>query len=289
MTLGERLFQAAEVLAASGVEEPRREARLLLCHATGLDAARLLRCMAMDLPAPEYEHLVARRAAREPLAYITGFQPFWSFSVAVSPDTLIPRADSETLIEAAKQLCPVESVQRVLDLGTGTGCLLFAALMEFPHAWGVGVDCIPGAALLASHNAAALGLSLRAGLVCAHWAAPLAGRFDLVLCNPPYVQTGELAGLMPEVVGHEPASALDGGGDGLAAYRAVFRALPDLLAPQGMTILELGAGQAEAVSALALAAGLRPGEPYRDLSGVKRALPVWRAGKKSFGDRPDRR
>ncbi len=289
MTLGERLFQAAAVLAASAVEEPRREARLLLCHAAGLDSAGLLRCMALDLPAPDFEHLVARRAAREPLAFITGCQPFWSFSVAVSPDTLIPRPDSETLIDAAKQLCPAQAVRRVLDLGTGTGCLLFAALVEFPHAWGVGVDCMPGAALLASYNAAGLGLSPRAGLVCADWAAPLAGNFDLVLCNPPYVETGDLAGLMPEVALHEPASALDGGADGLAAYRAVFRALPDLLAPQGMAILELGAGQADAVRALAQAAGLRPGKPHLDLSGVTRALPVWRAGKKSFGDRPDRR
>ncbi len=289
MTLGERLSLAAAALAASGIAEPRREARLLLCHAAGLSAAGLLRDMAAELPAPGFEAMAARRAAREPLAFITGSQPFWSFSVAVSPDTLIPRADSETLIELAKRLCPARSVRRVLDLGTGTGCLLFAALLEFPDAWGVGVDRSPAAAWLARYNAAALGLRDRAALLCADWAAPLAGTFDLVLCNPPYVQTGDLAGLMPEVADYEPASALDGGADGLAAYRAVLAALPGLLARGGVAILELGAGQAEAVAALAAAAGMRPGEPQLDLSGIKRALPLWRAAKKSFGDRADRR
>ena len=274
MTLGERLFQATAVLAASGVDEPRREARLLLCHAAGLDATGLLRRIAADLPVPGFEDLVARRAAREPLAFITGVQPFWSFSVAVAPDTLIPRADSETLIEAAKQLCPVASVRRVLDLGTGTGCLLFAALAEFPQAWGVGVDRSPRAAGLARHNGAALGLSDRAAIVCADWAAALAGRFDLVLCNPPYVQTGELAALMPEVARYEPRAALDGGADGLGAYRSVVAALPGLLAPGGCAILELGAGQADAVAALARTSGLQPGAPHADLAGIPRALPM---------------
>ncbi len=289
MTLGERLRAAAAELAAAGIEQPRREARLLLCHVAGLDAVGLLRQLDADWAVPGYDRVVARRAAREPLAFITGQQPFWSFSVAVSADTLIPRADSETLVEAAKVLCQPRGVRRVLDLGTGTGCLLLAALLEFPGAWGVGVDRSPGAAALARHNAAALGLASRAAMVCADWASALAGGFDLVLCNPPYVETGALAGLMPEVAWYEPATALDGGADGLGAYRAVLAALPGLLAPGGVAIFEVGAGQAEAVAALAQAAGLRPGPPHPDLAGIARALPVWRRGKKSFGDRPDRR
>ena len=129
MSLAWRLREAAEVLAAAGIEQPRREARLLLCHATGLDAAGLLRHLEVEVPAPGFDAMVSRRADREPLAFITGQQPFWSFHVAVSADTLIPRADSETLVEAAKALCDASGVRRVLDLGTGTGCLLFAALL----------------------------------------------------------------------------------------------------------------------------------------------------------------
>ena len=289
MTLAERLWDATAALRAAGIEQPRREARLLLCHATGLDAAALLRRMDLPVPAPGFPDMVARRAVREPLAFITGHQPFWSFSVTVSADTLIPRADSETLIAAAQALCPAERVRRVLDLGTGTGCLLLAAILEFPEAWGVGVDRSAAACALARHNAAALGLAHRALLLCAEWAAPLTGRFDLVVCNPPYVETGALAGLMPEVAWYEPASALDGGADGLAAYRSVFAMLPGLLAPGGIAILELGAGQAGAVAGLAMAAGLQVGEPHADLSGMARALPVWCPEKKSFGGKPDPR
>ncbi len=289
MTLAERLRGAAAALTAAGVEQPRREARLLLCHATGLDAAALLRRMDLAVPAPGFPAMVARRANREPLAFITGQQPFWSFSVAVSADTLIPRADSESLIAAARALCPAERVHRVLDLGTGTGCLLLAALLEFPQAWGVGVDRSAGACALARHNAAALGLAHRASLLCADWAAPLSGRFELVLCNPPYVETGVLARLMPEVAWYEPVSALDGGADGLAAYRSVFAVLPGLLASGGIAIFELGASQASGVAELAEAAGLQPGKPHADLSGTARALPVWRPEKKSFGDKPDPR
>ena len=289
MTLAERLRDATQALASAGVEQPRREARRLLCHATGLDAAELWRQMDVAPPAPGFATMVARRAAREPLACITGQQPFWSFSVAVSADTLIPRADSETLIQAAKTLCAPGEVHRVLDLGTGTACLLLAALLEFPDAWGVGVDRSPGAIALARHNVTALGLAARAGLLCADWAAPLAGRFDLVLCNPPYVRTGEMAELMPEVACYEPASALDGGADGLAAYRAVLAALPGLLTPGGVAIFEVGLGQASAVALLAETVGLQAGEPWPDLSGISRALPVWPPGKKSFGAKPDHR
>ena len=273
-TLSRLLGEGAARLAAAGIDDARREARLLLSHASQLDGAALLRSLPYACPAPDYEDFVARRAAREPLAYILGHQPFWTLDVLVSPDTLIPRADSETLIEAALEACPSRRVERVLDLGTGTGCLLLAALSEFTGAWGVGVDRAEPAARLARANAGRAGLDGRATVLCADWAAPLAARFDLVLSNPPYIESATIPALMPEVAWYEPRLALDGGQDGLAAYRAVIAALPALIAPGGLAILELGAGQADAVAGLARQAGLRPGPARRDLGGVERALPL---------------
>lgn len=276
-TVGGQLRSAAAALAAAGIENAQWEARLLLAHATGLDAAALLRDREQPVDAPGFDALVAARAGRTPLAFLVGRQPFWSFDVLVSPDTLIPRADSETLVEAALAVFPNPAiVRRALDLGTGTGCLLLAALTEFPAAWGVGVDLSPGAAALARCNAGRLGLDARSAFICGDWADPLQGRFDLVLCNPPYVTTGELAGLMPEVALHEPARALDGGADGLDAYRRVVQALPALLGPGGCGVIELGAGQQQAVSCLARAAGLDVLMVRHDLGGVARALVLGR-------------
>ncbi len=280
MTLAERLTAAAAILDAAGVEAPRREARLLLAHAAGLDGAGLLRDLHTDAPAPGFERMVERRAAREPLAFITGHQPFWTLDLLVTPDTLIPRADSEALIEAALAAFPTRSARRVLDLGTGTGCLLLAALSEFPAAFGVGVDRVPGAAALARRNAGRTGLAGRSAFLCGDWSAAIGGRFDLVLANPPYVEAAAIAGLMPEVASFEPGSALDGGADGLAAYRAITAALPGLLEGEGVAILEVGAGQRAAVAKLARAAGLRPGAARLDLSGVERALTIRPSGEK---------
>ncbi len=284
MSLSARLAEAACLLAAAGVEQPRREARLLLGYATGLDGAALLRHLHAEMPAPWFDQMVARRAAREPMALILGWQPFWTLELAVSADTLIPRADSETLIEAAMAAFPKRQVRRVLDLGTGTGCLLLAALTEFPRASGIGVDRSAAAAALARGNAARLGLAARTAFLCGDWAASLQGRFDLVLSNPPYIETSVIPCLMPEVAWYEPGLALDGGADGLAAYHAVIAALPALLAPGGLAVLELGIGQAEAVAALAAEAGLRPGPARLDGAGVERALPIRRGGKKTFGE-----
>jgi release factor glutamine methyltransferase len=284
LNLDQRLRAATARLAAAGVESPRREARLLLGHATGLDGAALLRDGDLDRPAPGFDELVARRAAREPLAFILGHQPFWTLDLLVSPATLIPRADSESLVEAALAAFPARDAGRVLDLGTGTGCLLLAVLSEFPAAFGIGVDRSPEAAALARCNVRRTGLGDRAALLCGDWAACLAGQFDLVLSNPPYVEAGAVAGLMPEVARHEPALALDGGPDGLVAYRAILAAIPGLLAPDGVAILELGAGQARDVAALARKAGLQAGTPHRDGAGLERALPIYRPGNKRFGD-----
>ncbi len=272
MLIADAVRHATETLAKAGIENPSREARLLIAHALGLPARALLP-QAAQLDPAILEPLLRRRAAHEPLAYITGTRGFWSLDLAVSRATLIPRPDSETLIEAARAHFPAPTPPRtILDLGTGTGALLLAALTEFPAAFGIGTDLSPAASRLAARNAAALGLAPRTAFLAADWAAPLRGRFDLILCNPPYVATAEIPGLMPEVAGHEPASALDGGPDGLREYARLIPTLPALLAPGGLACLELGAGQAPATSALARAAGFTALATRRDLAGIERAL-----------------
>ena len=254
--------EGAALLRAAGIDNPRLEARLLLAHALDLPVAAVLR--APDVPADlgdpaGYAALLHRRAAHEPLAYILGQREFWSLIFAVSPATLIPRPESETLIEAALAAFAHRAPpRRILDLGTGTGCLLLSALHEFPAAFGVGVDRSPEAAALAAANAIALGLADRGAFLCADWVGPLAGRFDLVLCNPPYIPTCDIGGLMPEVARHEPAGALDGGRDGLAAYRRIIPFLPHLFRPDAVAVLELGIGQAPDVAALRRKPGLSP-------------------------------
>ncbi|HYZ61574.1 MAG TPA: peptide chain release factor N(5)-glutamine methyltransferase [Acetobacteraceae bacterium] len=271
MTVDEALRHGATMLRAAGIESARREARLLLGEAAGLSQEALLRDPDRRIDPARYQTLLERRAAREPLAFILGWQEFWSLRFRVSPATLIPRADSETLVEAALAARP-EGVASVLDLGTGTGCLLLAILSEFRGAWGVGTDRNKEAARLAQANARALGLADRAAFVCADWAAPIGARFDLVLSNPPYVPSAEVAGLMPEVARFEPVGALDGGPDGLDAYRAVLAELPRLVRPGGLAVLELGLGQAGAVAALARETGFGRISTRRDLAGIERAL-----------------
>jgi release factor glutamine methyltransferase len=216
--------------------------------------------------------LVRRRALREPMAHILGRREFWSLDLAVSPATLIPRPETETLIEAAIASRPDRgSVRRVLDLGTGTGCLLLAALTEFPDATGIGIDRSAEAAALARGNARALGLSDRAAFACGDWAAAIGGRFDLVLCNPPYVAREEMAALAPEIRLYEPRTALEAGQDGLDAYRLIIADLPRLISDEGMAVIELGAEQANAVAAIAqrekFVIALRS-----DLAGIPRAV-----------------
>ncbi len=261
------LAEISDRLKLAGIEEPRREARLLLAFALGTNAAGLLARAAVNPQA--YAQALARRAAREPLAYITGHKEFWGLDFLTSTATLIPRPDTETLVEAALE--EGKAPRTILDLGTGTGCLLLACLHEFPSAFGVGVDLNPQATNLARRNAQRLGLGNRAVFLTGSWAGALDHRFDLVVSNPPYIESADIPGLMPEVAAYEPAMALDGGTDGLAAYAAIFAALPYILAPGGMAVLELGVGQAKSVSELAKKTGFDH-EFRRDISGINRAI-----------------
>ena len=270
---------AAGQLGGAGIETPRREAYLLLAHASGMHAgAAGLRDRAAtiaDDAVASFKSSVALRAGRMPLAYITGRQGFWTLDLAVSAATLIPRADSEALIECLRHLRPDRTqALRMLDLGTGTGCLLLAALSEYPNGTGVGIDLSPAACALAASNSRRNALAGRARFLCANWNDALGRRvrFDLVLSNPPYVRADALGALMPEVSRFEPPAALDGGEDGLAAYRAILPRLGDLLAPGAVSILELGAGQSCAVRALAGASGLVPVRVQPDLGGLDRAM-----------------
>jgi len=259
-------------LAAAGIEDPRREARIILAAALGTDAAGIFAYE--NIAEKNFECLLRRRTAREPMAYILGHREFWGLRFAVSPATLIPRPDSETIIEAAMAVFPERNaVQRILDLGTGSGCLLLAALHEFPGAFGIGLDAVPAAAALARNNAELLGLASRAAFFAGDWAAALNAKFNLILCNPPYIPAADIDGLMPEVTKFEPRLALDGGADGLTAYRRVIAALPNLLAQRGVAILELGFGQADSVAALAEAAGFAT-TTRADLAKIPRALVI---------------
>ena len=275
-SIGFFLCQAGQRLRGAAIEAPRLEARRLLAHVLGTTEEALLRDPRAPVPADkaaQFAGLLARRVAHEPFAYLIGHVGFWTLELEVSPATLIPRADSESLIEAALEACPDKGAAlNVIDLGTGTGALLLALLSELPAASGVGVDLKPEAAALAARNAARLGLADRAWFLAGDWAAALSGRFDLLLCNPPYIESVAIPALMPEVARHEPASALDGGADGLSAYRHIIADLPRLLAPRGVAVLELGQGQQAAVEALARAVGLMPAACRADLGGVPRAL-----------------
>ena len=271
-TVDRALRHGAATLRDAGIDSPAREARLLLSHALAQPAEALLRTPSARIDPSRFEALLVRRAAHEPMALILGRQGFWSMEFLVSPATLIPRPDSEAIVEAALALPPPK---QVLDLGTGTGCLLLSVLHERPDAFGVGVDLAPGAARLARTNAENLGLESRAAFLCGDWAASLNGRFDLVVSNPPYIEASTIQTLMPEVWRYEPRRALDGGADGLDAYRGILLALPALLATDGGAVLELGIGQGPDVAALARSVGFTT-RFHPDLAGIDRAIVLQR-------------
>jgi release factor glutamine methyltransferase len=261
----------------SGIaENPRREARLLLAHALGLTQNDLIRDPSRRVDVTLFNDVLDRRVAREPLALIVGHQEFWSMRFEVSAATLIPRADSETLIEAAlAAFADRPPPHKLLDLGTGTGCLLLALLKEFPSAFGIGLDLGPDAAALAKRNAAHNGLTDRSAFVAGDWTSPLSGRFDLIISNPPYIPAPAIDTQMPEVARYEPRRALDGGRDGYEAYRKILPNLGRHLEPDGKAVLELGIGQANYVTDLARESGL-DALIRRDLTQVPRAITLTR-------------
>jgi release factor glutamine methyltransferase len=254
------LLEGAHRLAAAGIENPRLDARVLLEHANG-DGAR-------------FESFISRRAAREPLAYITGRKEFWSLDFEVGPGVLIPRPETETVIEQALAFFLDRAAPlKVLDLGTGSGCLTVAFLKEFPNASGLGIDRSKEARVYALRNVARHGLAGCCEIRDGDWDEAITGPYDVVFSNPPYIKTADLAGLEPEVA-HEPVLALDGGADGLSAYRALAPALARLLSPSGRAFLEIGAGQSAEVSAVLERCGLEVNKMAPDLAGIPRVLVV---------------
>ncbi len=271
-----RLVQA---FAAAGIANPRGEARFLAEHALGLSAADLLLQGRTPLGAAGAQALEAaagRRLAGEPVARIVGAWEFWGLPFALSPETLVPRPDTETLVEASLRLLPERDRRlRLVDLGTGSGCILVALLHERPHAFGIGLDRSQEALLTARANAAANGVGGRAAFLRGSWLDAVSGPFDLIVSNPPYIASGVIPTLQAEVRGHDPMAALDGGTDGLDAYRAILAGIarrPGLLAPGGAVALEIGYDQAEAVTDLADAAGFREITLARDLAGQARVV-----------------
>lgn len=269
----ELLRDAARRLAAAGIDSARLDARLLLGEALGREVWPH-ESAAIGADARErFEALLRRRLAREPVSRILGRRGFWTLDLAVSPDTLDPRPDSEALIEAAvAAFADRPGPRRILDLGTGTGCLLLAALSEFPEATGVGVDRSPGAVATARLNAVRTGLQDRARFEVSDWDEMSQPPVDLLLSNPPYIAESDVDRLAPEVARFDPRGALAAGADGLDAYRSLVRVMPRLLEPQGIAILELGIGQGSTVARLAGDAGFTVMGARRDLGGIDRAL-----------------
>ena len=268
MKVREALAVAAQRLTGSS-ETPRLDAELLMAHALGLEReAMLLRGLQDEVP-PEFEQLLVRRGAGEPVAYIIGRRAFWTIELEVGPGVLIPRPDSETLIEAAVEQFGKAGPNRILDLGTGPGTLLLAALDQGPGATGLGIDGSEQALAIARTNTDRLGLSGRTKFRCGDWGRGVDEMFDLILCNPPYVEAG--ARLPRDVSEWEPHEALFAGGDGLDEYRRLAPQLPLLLAPNGIACIEIGAGQEAAVGALLARHGLKV-SPRQDLAGHTRCL-----------------
>jgi len=271
-TLTERLRQA-------GIDSADADARLLIAHALGIDRAEMIangeRALTED-QTREIDALSERRLKREPVARIFGHKEFWSLSLQISEAVLVPRPDTETVIEAALDFVVRGGLRmeplRILDIGTGSGALLLALLSELPNALGIGTDISAPALAIARANAERHRLASRCRFVACDIAGTLQGPFNLIVSNPPYVARRDIASLAPEVRDYDPAVALDGGTDGLDGYRTIAAEGRRLLAPGGRLIVELGAGQETAVRALFTKAGLTAGAAHRDLTGIPRAL-----------------
>lgn len=267
-------------LEAAGIESPELDARLLLGEVLQLDLTGLIAAAARKLTADEaakLESFVQRRIAGEPVARILSHKEFWGLPFALSPGTLVPRPDTETIVEAALDLVKQDGrsndALRIADIGTGSGAILLALLSELPNAQGIGTDINPDALRTAARNAAALGLDERARFIECDYAGALEGPFDLIVSNPPYIPSRDIDALAIEVREHDPHLALDGGADGLDAYRVIVPAACELLAPGGVIVVEVGQGQAGDVTRLMAEKGLDSGHSAKaDLNGIERAV-----------------
>jgi len=267
------------------IDSAELDGRMLVGAALGLDLTGLIAAAARPVTTEEavrLEEFARRRLAGEPVARILGIKEFWGLALQLSPATLVPRPDTETVVELALEIWRGErhpvSPLRIADIGTGSGAILLALLSELPEACGVGTDISLAALQIASSNAARLGLAPRAAFVACDYAAALSGGFDLIVSNPPYIRSAEIAGLAREVGGYDPRAALDGGADGLSAYRKLIPQAAHLLASRGTLVVEAGLGQSGQIEGLMTAAGLtlvRP--PKADLGGVPRAVAGWKA------------
>jgi release factor glutamine methyltransferase len=278
VTVASTRRELAEKFRGAGLDSPELDARILVGHALSLDHAALAAAAPRVLDAEQRSAVAAlaqRRLSREPIAHIVGYREFWSLKIAVDSSTLVPRPETETVVEAALAAIDAGGSRTrpllIADLGTGSGALLLALLSELSNAVGVGTDLNFRALSRARDNAQQL-MFERAAFVACDIAAALKGRFDLIVSNPPYIASGDIAGLAPEVRDFDPRAALDGGPDGLTFYRAIAAAVPGLLMPGGALVVELGAGQTEAVTALLSQAGLAPSPPRHDICGQPRAL-----------------
>lgn len=276
LTIGEALADAVEQLEEAGVDSAHLDARLLLARVLGVSRAYLTMhadAYLSDAELMGFESLLERRIAREPMAQILGEREFWSLSFRVTSDTLDPRPDSESIIEAVLRYVPNKQSRLLMaDFGVGSGCLLLSLLSEYPQAHGLGVDMSEAALDVAEKNAHSLGLSTRATFHKTSWGEGVIGRYDVIVSNPPYIREADMETLEPEVTEYEPHSALVGGKDGLDAYRALLPDVKRLLAPRGVAVLEFGQGQAADVTALAEANGLRLIETCKDLAGIERCV-----------------
>jgi release factor glutamine methyltransferase len=274
----EALARLEKTFQICGIENPAREARISLCAASGISPVALIIDPSEPLgsAARKVQDVAARRAVGEPLSRIVGKREFWSLSLAITPHVLDPRSETETIVEAALSILSDrrQDPLRILDLGVGSGALLCGLLTEFGHARGIGVDISADAAEVAQGNIQACGLSLRVEIRVGDWTSGLEGEFDLIVSNPPYIPTANLAGLPGEVRNFDPWLALDGGIDGLAAYRRILPESRRLLAPGGWLLAELGAGQAAKVAAVASQCGFTDVTTYQDLAGVDRVVAI---------------
>lgn len=279
VSVSEALHHLVQSFRTGGVEEAEADARVLIGHALHLDRARLVAQSDRILEAREVtviSALATRRLRREPVSRIVGQKEFWSLPISVTPDVLVPRPETETVVEAALDFVMRSGLRleklRVLDIGTGSGVLLLALLNELKNAIGTGTDVSSAALDVASANAARCRLDSRCNFVVCDIATGVEGPFDLIVSNPPYIAHDEIETLAPEVRDYDPQIALDGGQDGLDAYRSIAGDAKRILAPGGRLFVELGAGQDEQVRALFTKAGLSPGIPRKDLAGIPRVL-----------------